>query len=360
MLGAGASFGARRGLSKLPPLGTDLAWYLRAWLDDNGPEKWRGNEMFDERHFFAPSGELWAPRVHDRLRAFLQSAVKDGFEKAAALLHDSDPSLLEPVNRLVAWSMLTGHQCAFLELRDRYDELFARAEFATNLGLISINYDILPEESLGRADRLYCYPGMRVPPAPAGAPLGVPIFKLHGSINCLRLFPTAVGSNYEVVRKISESLPRVIQSGPDQGSDTQREYVPPGDRRNLIYELKHNPYRSPVLAIYAPGKPVPYNHDCVEGIHRECLAAVARNPSARATIIGVRIPPAGDDERLDAVLHALRGLGGGAEYIARGDDERAAAKALGFKLGARTLEEYLAGRDLPFFLRKIFGCPSKS
>ncbi len=342
VLGAGASRGARDGLPghPLPPLGDGLACYLLNWLDENGPDKLCGNEMQDDLCTSAPSDDLWTAGLVEPLREFLRSALVKGFEKAAAALA---PDLLEPVNRLLSWSMLVGHGCAFPEHHDRLDWLLNGDPFALNLAVITLNYDLLLEEALERAQRSYVYPGLRpLTPEPAN-PGAVPIYKLHGSINFLQFYGALRSSDPETLQKFGASQPKVILSGPGNGLDTQVEVVPQGGRDNLIVTLKHRGNaRNPVLAIYAPGKPVPYNHNCVANIRDECLKALAGNRSAGATIIGVKLPEpdaVGDDPPLDDTLQALRHLDGGVMYIARGDEERARACELGFSTGARTLEE---------------------
>jgi hypothetical protein len=138
------------------------------------------------------------------------------------------------------------------------------------------------------------------------------------------------------------SQPPITISGPDSGPETQREYVPPGDRANLILELKHDGVaRTPVLAVYAPGKPVPYNYGCIDAVYRECLATFVRNPDASATVIGVHIPPLDDDPRLDEVLGALVRLRGSVDYVGPGAEDRDSAKERGIRLGPQTLEDLL-------------------
>jgi hypothetical protein len=345
ILGAGASFGARFGLGDaVPPLGSELAEYLLAWLDLNQPSPARVLEMENPLSAAAPSTELWSNSAADRLRDFLKSARGEphglGFERAADRLRQRNPDLLDPLNRLVAWSMLVGDGCRFPERRDRLDELLASPGVAQNVAVITLNYDVLLEEALHRAGRAYRYPGVRGTRDDREA---LPLFKLHGSINWLQLFSYAASADLRTAQEMARSQPAITISGPDAGPETQREYVPPGGRVNLILEMKHNGVaRNPVLATYAPGKPVPYNYGCIDSVHTDCLAALAANPEASGVIIGVHLPTPGDDPRLDEVLQGIAFLRGGVEYVGPGTADQESAKSRGFTLGPRTLAEFLS------------------
>jgi hypothetical protein len=299
-------------------------------------------DMDDPSRSSAPSAELWSTGLDVRLRDFLRTAVDKGFEPAAAELHRTRSNLVEPLNRLVAWAMLLGSECRFSQREDRYDELLALPAFTGKLAVITVNYDILLEEALARASRKFRYPGIRDSHQANG---GLPVYKLHGSINWLQARIPAVSATYQVAQQISAASPPVTLSGPDKGVETQLEYVPAGSRENLILELKHNGSAgSPILAVYAPGKPVPYNYECVASVQRECLDALRSNPKAGATIIGLFIPPVGDDPRIDEVVADLTKRGGRVEYVAKGTEEKERATHLGFKAIADTLEGYLQGR----------------
>jgi hypothetical protein len=96
----------------------------------------------------------------------------------------------------------------------------------------------------------------------------------------------------------------------------------------------------PILALYAEGKPVFSNYECIAAAFDACVSSINANPTASATIIGIRIPPPGDDPRLDAVLAALQSHRT-VDYVAKGSEERAAAKAMGFAPAAETLAEFI-------------------
>jgi hypothetical protein len=145
---------------------------------------------------------------------------------------------------------------------------------------------------------------------------------------------------------MARSQPPITVSGRDRGPETQREYVPPGGRTNLILELKHDGVaQSPVMAVYAPRKPVPYNYGCIDAANQKCLEALAMSPDASASIVGVHIPSIGDDPRLDEVLTALCRLRGGVVYIGPNDDDRNSAKQHCFTLGPSTLADFLTANE---------------
>jgi len=324
-------------------MGQQLAHYLLEWLRANDPAN-NPNRfgMPNPSDPSTPSAELWRNGLDSKLRDFLLSASATqeprGFEVAAESLRQRDPDLIRPLNRLVTWSMLTGLQCAFTERADRYDHLFGLPRFQGNLALISLNYDLLAEEALMRAGRDVCWPG----PRDKQGRTGLPVFKPHGSVNWLRLFSTPVSATLAVAEQIAASSPIATLSGPQQGLDTGQEYIPPGPRNNLIWELKRQSNADQaILALYAQGKPVFTNHDCIAAAFDACVDAVRQNMSAGATLIGVSIPPEKDDPRLDAILGALRGLTA-VDYVAPSPDDRASAQAHGFHLGAKTLEELVS------------------
>ncbi len=339
VVGAGASFGARDGPER-PPLGAGLGEYLLNWLRRNRPVDFAERTDMDNPHSStAPSPELWEDGIDDRLVSFLNSAMVD-FEAAAGRMWEEEPELLEWLHRLLTWSMLLGRGCRFPQQADRYDELLlALPGFGEGTAIITPNYDILIEEALIRAGREFHYPGARIA---ASEHRGVPIYKIHGSINWLVQMPYAVSHDLEIARSMAAAQPSVGLSGPagDQHPETHREYVPPGGRDNLILELKRNS-SAPVLAVYAPRKPVPVNFEAVAGVLSKVLGVITTNKGAAATIVGLRLQPREDDPRLHDIVAALAGLRGPKVYVARGDEERERARSLGFEVVAGTFEEFL-------------------
>jgi hypothetical protein len=345
ILGAGASYGARiEGSGPPPPLGDHLAEYLREWLEANNPlalPSLRRTQMNNPYDTTTASMELWRNGFDGRLREFLDTARNRkeprAFEIAANSLRETDPTLIGPLARLIGWSMLTGDKCAFDERPDLYDELFRLPRLRSNIGIISLNYDLLAEEALDRGHREFYRPG----PRGSQTLSGMPVFKIHGSINWLRLFSTSVSSNLAAAQAGAASKPVATRSGPEKGLDTRQEYIPPGGRANLVAELKRGSNADqPILALYAEGKPVFSNYECIAAAFDACVTSINANPSASATIIGIRIPPPGDDPRLDAVLAALQSHRT-VDYVAKGSEERAAAKAIGFTPVAETLAEFI-------------------
>ncbi|HUB06076.1 MAG TPA: hypothetical protein VMB50_03705 [Myxococcales bacterium] len=356
VLGAGASFGARDPPHR-PPLGPKLADYLLTWLtaNDPGDDISRRMAMEAEQDLTTPAADLFEPAARRRLREFLDHAVDSSdFESAARRLIVGRRQLedrvarsvragqlapddrtafhqkpIEEINRLVAFAMLGGNaSSAFARRPDRFDELLSLPTFRGRIAVISLNYDILLEEALIRSGRSWGYRGPR---RQFPRPGGIPVFKLHGSINWQRLLPVGPG------RTLSVGL-----AGHPLRPDTGHEEVQIA-RPNIIAMLKHSDH-PPVLATYSAGKEVDSNWGCIEGSVRSCLRAIRRSPGARATLFGVRLPASTDDPRLERVARALQVLRGQKEFVNPGEDERAAAESLGFEPRERTLGEYLEAR----------------
>lgn len=351
ILGAGASYGARgvgTGLPK-PPLGADLAEYLELWLDANNPDNLKELERVDMENERCPnysSPGLWQDDTDTRLEEFLAKAKKLGFEIAAEELWRKDRELAKSLNLLMAWSMLTGKSCSFPEHPDRFDNLLQLSDFSDELAVITLNYDLLLEEAVQRLsaepDHAYFYPGL------SKLTGRIPIFKIHGSINWLQHYPLARSASNSVAERMVRENPPMTLSGPDKVPDTQQEYVPTGERTNLIAELKHDgSARNPILGIYAPGKPIPYNCKCIGRVRSKCLKIVDENQDADVTIIGVHITKPGDDPRLDEVLDALGGLNGEKRYVGPDENDRDAADNRGFRADARYLHELIKDNDCP-------------
>jgi hypothetical protein len=387
-LGAGASFGARDDVPRCarPPLGRDLADYLLHWLEANEPARWdRETQILSEdeqewRHPL-PCDMLTDAKRRKALRHWLSAArgltrnKAVRFEKAVGkswrLRHGRLPDrvvehllfwspaqellghlglyvplfdwrgrashLLEDLNWLITWALSTGEETVFGAREDLYDATIKELGGVDGLGVISLNYDVLFEEAIGRVagkDAVW-YPGVRF----GQSPKCVPVYKLHGSCNWLTLPNVQVGAgeNWQ-----PDPDGPGLAFGPDQTLDTQQEHAVTGCRRNLVAHLKHGYGRKkPVMALYAFGKPAPNNWPGIEAARRACFDAIAANGDARVTAIGVHVPTGEDDATLADVLHRLGKLKGKRLFVNPSDVELDAARDLGFEGSPWTLRQYL-------------------
>jgi hypothetical protein len=372
LLGAGASFGARVGLGErtndepLPPLGRGLADYLVRWIRANdlsrklrpvmggycqcphftGRRIWRSDEL----------GAVW-----EALSEVAARERQDASSVAFEVLMDEwsisgqDRRLLGFTQTLLAYAMVVGYRCAFVEARDRLDSLVASVRPTM---VVTVNYDTLTEEALLRGGMRFTYPNLPGP-RPPGLDDGdyvssldpghlIPMFKLHGSINWLPVSGGAAGADLATVESISSARPtRVLPSGPLTASQTWATYVPP-DRRSLFIELERalSGTGSPVTAVYGTGKNLLNNPLPVQNHRDSCVARLRDADIDQVIAVGIRPVSVEDDPVVGNVVELLAGQPAEKVYVSPGGDDCEEFRARGFSPIQATLEGYLAAQSI--------------
>jgi hypothetical protein len=344
IVGAGASYGARDGCER-PPCGPALAGYLLRWWDVHA----HSEATFGDDGT-RPSSNLFEDVLFNtNLRRWLVSAIRDGFEPAMRRLVDERDQPghewvdFSKINRIVAQALLTGPPNAFSAGSDRYDTLLRKLGFPEQpLSVISFNYDILIEEASARlqgvnsiVDAVH-YPELRGSGSTHG-PLRV--YKPHGSVNWLRVNNhTSFGYGREPDPPRGALEPSLFE-GKLIGSDTGEEYVPDGDRESLVLHL-HDETSCPILALYALGKPSPENAAGIDAVRVGCVRAIAQDPGAWITVLGLRPPTdPNDDPALQAIFDAAKSHPGPKKYYSVSAEDCEAARSCGFEASVHSFEE---------------------
>jgi len=344
-------------------LGRDLADYLLRWLKANDPDQLPPDKrilMISHEDYSLPSDDLWR-NAEERaaLESFLRDAARRcqtnaaGFEHAMAdALRQQEASYRElfeekrdtlrgwrtfdrQIHRLLAFSMLMGNGCHFDERRDRFDELLGIHDPRDGLAIVTLNYDLLIEEALDRRGVAYWYPGVR---DETNASSDVPIFKLHGSINWQPVPGGAVSSTLEVAQRNARPM---TLSGPDNTRETGMDCIIRGGRPNIILHYKHDETSTPLLEVYARGKPALDNWEGIQAHFEQCLDKVRVNSTADVTVIGVGVPEnvTEDDPRLHDVVEVLSEQRGRRAYVDPAQNK--AWEAAGFHKAADTFGQYI-------------------
>jgi hypothetical protein len=176
----------------------------------------------------------------------------------------------------------------------------------------------------------YWYPGLR---SRVDQPTqnGIPIFKLHGSINW---FPDVGHEHVFEGQPCSKDL---VQATVDERGhlDTQLDDAKLPVRDNLVNTLRQvdcdNIGMYPlVLGLYAPGKPAPVNSGSIECVREKCLSMIRDNPDANAVVVGVHPPEREDDEIANEVLCELGKLRGNKAFVNPNCEDKKRAEGFGF------------------------------
>jgi SIR2-like domain len=349
VLGAGASLGARIKLASLaggeplPPLGQDLAGYLRSWLDVNDPAR-----LHDRR-----SWKRDLPEVREAL-AVIAKQTSIGTTPPFEALMDKwsrsndhrDREYLQITQRVIAYSMTGGSNCAFSERSDRLDSLLAQETPAI---VITLNYDTLIEEALQRRSIRYTYPDLPgvhngwdfVSSIGGGTP--VPIFKLHGSVNWFQVPGGGAGATMEEANRIAnERIDRTVPSlHIAKASQTFATEVA-SDRREMLQKLDNfSTIGAPVVALYSPGKPFISNPTHVEGHRAACLLQLRNASIKRVLLVGLRPVSVGDDPVFNSVVDELVERAAEKVYVSPSAEECEEFRRRGFSAECATLAEFL-------------------
>jgi SIR2-like domain len=358
VLGAGASLGARSRCVTVPPLGCGLGGYLLTWLDANDPrDPSRLAPKIHERANHCPrdaGNGLWREPLLPKLREGLKEVIVrensavPGSRAPFEVLMDGwigrqdGRDLLITMQKLLAHALLVGRECAFDEHPDLLDRLVRGLPRDRPLIVVTLNYDILIEDALGRAERRYTYPSVEgvdrtiFVSKVQGEP--IPMYKIHGSINWLSLESGVVSSDLQVVRQSAKSA-EYIDQGQFRVVQTYATYVPP-HRRALLFELERST-KTPVAAVYGTGKPVVANPRHVDAHRQDCCAEIAKLVEADALVVGLRPVGEDDDPVLHEVLRTIAKLEGEKTYVNPSDDDCRHFERLGYGTVAKTLEDWL-------------------
>lgn len=130
-------------------------------------------------------------------------------------------------------------------------------------------------------------------------------------------------------------------SGPDNSRETGMDHIIRGGRPNVILYFKHHEIATPMVEVYAPGKPARDNYEGLQAHFDECLAALRDSRETAVTVIGLGVPDdvQRDDPRLARITEELDRLRGSRSYV---DPVRNTAwEKLGFTRAADTLARYV-------------------
>ncbi|HVX94656.1 MAG TPA: SIR2 family protein [Polyangia bacterium] len=258
---------------------------------------------------------------------------------------DDRSDYIRCAQRILAMSMLVGRECAFHERPDLFDELLARLVGRRRLMVISLNYDLLFEEALDRAKRVFNYPALEgVALAASPASDVVPVYKLHGSVNWFSARSFSGSADLEIARESSRPV-KLLNAGSMIASQTYATYVPKG-RGNTFYEWEDGIVTSgPVAAIYGTGKRLLENPEHVQAHRDDCLNSVSGLDRADVVVIGMRPVSAKDDPTTSALMELLARLQGAKIYISPSESDCAAFRKVDFDVRQCGLESWIG--ELP-------------
>lgn len=352
ILGAGASRGAR---DPSPPDGGQLLAILSQVLkklvlaEDQSPlnyyaaaAHWSG-----EANFFSKS-EI------ELIDQFVTKAIATGnsYEIAISKVLDGSAEggkdLLLLLNRLIAFTFwchaegLGPQTEGFRTGEDLYDRCIEKLRLDSSWGSITLNYDILFEQALTRKAIPFFHSGVGA--GLVGDKAGVPIFKIHGSVNW---FPCQV----QTIRT-DDPTPEQKRKGTVTMTweETNRRFsidfpeifVSSGE---LIYQqlVRDDPLlRSPVMAHYGPRKPVEVNFPTIEKL-RSAALQIAKEAKL-VFIIGVRPVKPEDDHVLHQIFELLRGKK--VFYVNPSkDDCHSISQQFGFSTSQKTFLEWVSESD---------------
>ena len=301
-----------------PPDGRGLLRVLKDMLDrlNTSSEKAPLNyfpelaHLYGEGYFFSTS-EIH--KMSDFMNTFLDTQTN--FEYSVSQMMGESgtegATILLLLSRLIAFTFCynprgLGPQLdCFHPKTDRYDQCIEKLNINSTWAVVSLNYDMLFEQALERKMVPYFYPEIKT--TPIGELDYLPLYKIHGSINwfpirpqtlhqptptdCQRLKATTGLSYDKNNNRFSHDFPGIFSSDYDL---IYQELVREG-------ELE----RCPVLAHFAPRKPVDINFSQIERIRRDCIQDI--KGVKRAFIIGVRPIDQKDDPNLFAIFDNLKG-----------------------------------------------------
>jgi hypothetical protein len=335
VFGAGASHGARSHPRPSPPLGNQLAGYLLDWLKNNEPGRsdplWPSLVQEDEAD---PDDSLW--ETYDELRPLLERARDvaasegGGFERVMSDLADaSRVGLLNALNAVIASSFLGGRGCTFEEEIDLFDRLFAALEPRLR-GIVTPNYDILSEEALKRLKIPYFAVGS------SDVPVGVPIYKIHGSVNYVLPIGAGRGSTVEIAQASMKPLRTGVQQPFPSLYNDHPLYAIDGRlnaRMHFNCHNRHGYYN--VIVTYGPQKPLVYGLPHVQAIREQCAVNLRATPPSRIIAVGIS-PPAEDagtkdDPAWSSLCSIFKSLPSRKEYWSGDAKQMSAMSSFGFE-----------------------------
>lgn len=284
-IGAGASYGAREGLR--PPLGKDLCNWLRIMI----PRMQEEGVLFDLRGTINTASSILEKKVAGKR--------VDSFEKLLSELTFEESVVIHRLLQIAFFDFteLSGESnldLCFKNKSDEYDRLIKHLDFKTNeWDVVSLNYDLLFEQSLKRNEIDFYYPRM---PFVYGDKQfdakGVKVFKPHGSINFFAHQDPNVSPP-----DFYKPLESKSYKGKDGRNRTEHPffYAVGVNAEDIISRASLHAIEKPVMALYTKGKPAYINEEILIEIRDESCESFAK--ANEVFIVGVNlIRDPSDDE----------------------------------------------------------------
>lgn len=307
-IGAGASYGARSSHDKHPPLGPRLLCFLR-------------NNLRKLAEIFSRS-ELrsCANYLREAANTIDLTPVDEGnFERFLGLLNAKQRRAIHRALMLVFSDL--SHSKLMCDLgfntnADGYDRLIKKLNINhKDWIIISLNYDVLFEESLERAGIPFHYPNLPFEIQRAAPAESLSVYKPHGSINFFGKADDQIGCGGNL---------------PDLGLPTEFYENKSGDTRPHLPLVYATPPRShgvparvqesllyPIIANYTHGKESDFNEPTLNAIRKDAL----RDVSNADTIVIVGVNPRVSEEDDWFVFQLLGHRFSKIDYVGvKGDD----------------------------------------
>jgi hypothetical protein len=349
IIGAGASRGARE---PSPPDGNQLLSVLAGTVDRLRKAEPRSALNYDE--VFASRGWsciYFSEGEIELVGQFLSKAMatQKGYEAAIAevLANDAEAGkgLLLLLNRLIAFTFCFNERGmgplveGFRPGADRYDQLVDHLDLDASWMVISLNYDLLFEQALRRKAVPYYYSELKID-AEANRS-GVPIFKIHGSVNWFPCPTHTISGHNPTPDQVRRATTRMTWDEANRRYSIDFPDVFSSAYRLIYQELvrEEELLRSPIMAHYGPRKPVDVNFPFIDGVRKSCLKHLSMVD--RAVIVGVRPVTGEDDPALLRIFEMLNGKD--VIYVnPSGADCTSVSSSFGFTCVQQSFSEWLA------------------
>lgn len=276
-IGAGASTGARTESSHRvsPPLGNNVLHFLRSAL----------REMKGHPSAFQIDSDL-----ADAEKVLNRHQGQTNFEHLLTLLERKERLAIHRAlqicfSDLKSMKIPIDVDLGFQASADLYDDLIIKViKDPRDWIAVSLNYDVLLEQSLRRAGIVFHYPKVPWQLNGDSERIGMPIFKPHGSINFFATIDYARSASPEKI-----GHPKPMRGSENSKGDFVPEFpnvfaVEP-DAENVVGRIiSDSGY--PIIANYTLGKDSDINHAVLSEVRAEFFNIADK--ISRAIVIGVR------------------------------------------------------------------------